>query len=314
MTNESFRLHYIKIAGTIALVGNTILALVKILFAYISGSLAVMGDGIDSSTDVLIAIVTLIISNMINKPSDKEHPWGHGRAETTATMALAFIIFFAGTQLIMQSISKLIDHNNIEPMSYYAIIATIISICGKSLLAILQYHYGRIANSDIVKANAQNMKNDIVMSAGVLAGLVLSDIFKCPVLDPVIALLVGLWVIKNAASIFAETNMELMDGNTDNSLYRKLFHAAISVPGVSNPHKARIRKIANLIDINLDIEVNPSLTVYEAHELAEKVETEVRNAIPELYDIVIHIEPEGSDNHQPKEKFGVTPKNLDLMN
>ena len=314
MTNESFRLHYIKIAGTIALVGNTILALVKILFAYISGSLAVMGDGIDSSTDVLIAIVTLIISNMINKPSDKEHPWGHGRAETTATMALAFIIFFAGTQLIMQSISKLIDHNNIEPMSYYAIIATIISICGKSLLAILQYHYGKIANSDIVKANAQNMKNDIVMSAGVLAGLVLSDIFKCPVLDPVIALLVGLWVIKNAASIFAETNMELMDGNTDNSLYRKLFHAAISVPGVSNPHKARIRKIANLIDINLDIEVNPSLTVYEAHELAEKVETEVRNAIPELYDIVIHIEPEGSDNHQPKEKFGVTPKNLDLMN
>lgn len=314
MTNESFRLHYIKIAGTIALVGNTILALVKILFAYISGSLAVMGDGIDSSTDVLIAIVTLIISNMINKPSDKEHPWGHGRAETTATMALAFIIFFAGTQLIMQSISKLIDHNSIEPMSYYAIIATIISICGKSFLAILQYHYGRIANSDIVKANAQNMKNDIVMSAGVLAGLVLSDIFKCPVLDPVIALLVGLWVIKNAASIFAETNMELMDGNTDNSLYRKLFHAAISVPGVSNPHKARIRKIANLIDINLDIEVNPSLTVYEAHELAEKVETEVRNAIPELYDIVIHIEPEGSDNHQPKEKFGVTPKNLDLMN
>ncbi|MCR5763183.1 MAG: cation diffusion facilitator family transporter [Treponema sp.] len=311
---ESFRAHYIKVAGTIALLGNAVLAAVKLLFAYLSGSLAVMGDGIDSSTDVLIAIVTLFISGMISKPSDKDHPWGHGRAETTATMMLAFIIFFAGTQLVMKSVVKLLNHNDIQSISNYAIIAAVISITGKALLAVLQYHYGKIANSDIVKANAQNMKNDIVMSAGVLAGLVLSDIFNCPVLDPVIALAVGLWVIKNASSLFNQTNTELMDGNVDNILYRKLFHAAISVEGVSNPHKARIRKIANLIDIDLDIEVHPDITVYEAHELAERVEEAVRNEIPEVYDIVIHIEPEGSDSHQPKERFGLTPHQLEQKN
>ena len=314
METESFRIHYIKLAGTIALLGNAVLAAIKLILAHLSGSLAVMGDGIDSSTDVLIAIVTLIIGSMISKPSDKDHPWGHGRAETTATMMLAFIIFFAGAQLIMKSIIKIINHAEIQSISYYAIVAAVISICGKTLLAILQYHYGKIANSDIVKANAQNMKNDIIMSAGILSGLILSTLFKCPVLDPAIALLVGIWVIKNAAELFKQTNTELMDGNVDNILYRKLFHAAISVPGVSNPHKARIRKIANLIDIDLDIEVQPNITVYEAHELAEKVEEAVRKEIPEVYDIVIHIEPEGSDSHQPKESFGLTPLHLEQKN
>ncbi len=304
---SDYRAHYIKVAGTIALLGNAVLAAIKLILAHLSGSLAVMGDGIDSSTDVLIAIVTLIIGSMISKPSDKEHPWGHGRAETTATMLLAFIIFFAGAQLVMKSFVKLVHNSEIQSISNYAIIAAVISICGKALLAVLQYYFGKIANSDIIKANAQNMKNDIIMSAGVLAGLVLSTVLKCPLLDPVIALLVGMWVIKNAVTLFNQTNMELMDGNVDNILYRKLFHAAISVPGVSNPHKARIRKIANLIDIDLDIEVQPHLTVYEAHELAEKVEEAVRNEIPEVYDIVIHIEPEGSDLHQPKETFGLTP-------
>ena len=311
MEMESFRAHYIKVAGAIALMGNAVLAAVKILFAYLSGSLAVMGDGIDSSTDVLIAIVTLVISDMISKPSDEDHPWGHGRAETTATMMLAFIIFFAGAQLVLKSIIKIVHTNELQEISHYALTAAVISICGKTLLAILQYHFGRIANSDIVKANAQNMKNDIIMSAGVLAGLLLSSLFNCPLLDPIIALVVGLWVIKNAASLFNQTNMELMDGNVDNVLYKKLFHAAISVEGVSNPHKARIRKMANLIDIDLDIEVHPSLTVYEAHELAEKVEEAVRTEIPEVYDIVIHIEPEGSDSHQPKERFGLTPHHLE---
>ena len=101
-----------------------------------------------------------------------------------------------------------------------------------------------------------------------------------------------------------------MDGNTDNSLYQKLFAAASSVPGVTNPHRARIRKIAALFDIDLDIEVDPAMTVYDAHELSEQVEDAVRKEIPDVYDIVVHIEPAGSDDHQRKEEYGLKPENL----
>ncbi|MBQ4024141.1 MAG: cation transporter [Treponema sp.] len=307
---DSFKTHYIRVAGTIALIGNAALAFIKILLAYFSKSLAVMGDGIDSSTDVLIAIVTLVISAIISRPSDKEHPWGHGRAETTTTLVLSFIIFFAGAQLAIQSVTRLMNPQDAQAIGRGAVIAAIISIAGKTVLALLQFHYGKIADSEMVKANALNMKNDIIMSLGILVGLFLSEQFKLPILDPIIALLVGLWVIKNAAKLFLQVNFELMDGNADNSLYQKLFSAVSSVPGVHNPHKARIRKMASLFDIDLDIEVDPAMTVYDAHEKAEQVEEAIREVIPEAYDILIHIEPLGSDSHQREEKYRLKPEDM----
>ncbi len=307
---DSFKTHYIRVAGTIALIGNAALAFIKILLAYFSNSLAVMGDGIDSSTDVLIAIVTLVISAIISRPSDKEHPWGHGRAETTTTLVLSFIIFFAGAQLAIQSVTRLMNPQDAQAIGRGAVIAAIISIAGKTVLALLQFHYGKIADSEMVKANALNMKNDIIMSLGILVGLFLSEQFKLPILDPIIALLVGLWVIKNAAKLFLQVNFELMDGNADNSLYQKLFSAVSSVQGVHNPHKARIRKMASLFDIDLDIEVDPAMTVYDAHEKAEQVEEAIREVIPEAYDILIHIEPLGSDSHQREEKYGLKPEDM----
>lgn len=307
---DSFKTHYIRVAGTIALIGNATLAFIKILLAYFSKSLAVMGDGIDSSTDVLIAIVTLVISAIISRPSDKEHPWGHGRAETTTTLVLSFIIFFAGAQLAIQSVTRLMNPQDAQAIGRGAVIAAIISIAGKTVLALLQFHYGKIADSEMVKANALNMKNDIIMSLGILVGLFLSEQFKLPILDPIIALLVGLWVIKNAAKLFLQVNFELMDGNADNSLYEKLFSAVSSVQGVHNPHKARIRKMASLFDIDLDIEVDPAMTVYDAHEKAEQVEEAIREVIPEAYDILIHIEPLGSDSHQREEKYGLKPEDM----
>lgn len=310
VTENSLKAHYIKAAGTVALVGNAVLAGIKFLFAYLSGSLAVLGDAIDSSTDVLIAIVTLFVSKIIQQPGDKEHPWGHARAETTATMALAFIIFFAGSQIVLSSIKQLICGNFQNEISTVAVYAALISIVGKTILAFIQLYYGKIAESEIIKANAQNMKSDIFLSGAVLLGLFFSELFKMPVLDPIIAFLVGLWVIKNAAELFLRMNLELMDGNADSSLYEKLFNAVKTVSGVQNPHKARIRRMASSFDVDLDIEVDPTLSVYEAHELSEKVENAIRKEIPEIYDVVIHIEPQGSDLHQRKEEFGLNPNNI----
>jgi len=310
LQNNGFRAHYIRVAGIIALVGNIILAALKLLMAYLSRSLAILGDGIDSSTDVLIAIVTLVISGIVSQPSDKEHPWGHGRAETTTTLLLAFIIFYAGTQLVIRGITSIMRQDFSSDVSVLAIIAALISIGGKSILALIEFYYGKLADSEMVKANAQNMKSDIILSAGVLVGIAASRLLHQPLLDPIVACLVGLWVIKNAIQIFKQINLELMDGNTDNSLYQKLFAAASSVPGVTNPHRARIRKIAALFDIDLDIEVDPAMTVYDAHELSEQVEDAVRKEIPDVYDIVVHIEPAGSDDHQRKEEYGLKPENL----
>lgn|SRR5574344_903680 len=310
VTFEEKRIQCIRQAGIIALVGNAILAAIKLVIGIYAKSFAVVGDGIDSSTDVLIALVTLVISGIIARPGDEEHPWGHGRAETTATMALAYIIFFAGGELVVSSIKILATGKVSSSISFTAIIAAVISISGKIILALIESHLGKKADSEMVKANAQNMTNDIILSAGVLTGLAAAHFFKQPILDPIIAIIVGLWVVKNAIKLFTQMNTELMDGNTDNSLYKKLFAAASSVKGVSNPHRARIRKIASRWDIDLDIEVDANMKVHEAHEICEQVEIAVRKAIPDIYDIMVHIEPAGHADHHPKEQYGLSPDTL----
>ncbi len=300
---------HVRKAAVIAIAGNFALAAAKITIGLLAGSLAVLGDGIDSSTDVVIAAMSLVVASVISQPSDKEHPWGHGRAETVATVLIAFIILLAGFQLSASAVARLTSGAALVPPSAAALWVTSLSILGKAGLAASQYRIARKSGSAIVLANAKNMASDIVISSSVLAGLAASIAFSLPVLDTVIALLVGIWVMKTALGIFLEQNMELMDGTTDEGLYRALFDAVRSVPGAGNPHKARIRKMASSWDIDLDIEVDGDLTVREAHDIAEGVERAVKCQIADVYDIMVHVEPEGSVRHG--EQFGLSASDVE---
>lgn len=308
-TIQRSRSDYIRIAATIALVGNLFLAILKIGIGFFSKSLAVIGDGIDSSTDVLIALLSLGVSFYMNRPSDKEHPWGHGRAETIGTIVLAFVVFFAGAQLFNAALSQIKTPMSTKVPSAIALFVTCFSIFGKALLAISQFILGKKSGSEMVTANGKNMLSDVFISGSVLLGLGLSLLTNMPIIDTITALLVSIWVMKTGISIFLEQNLELMDGNADSGLYNTLFTAVRSVPEAGNPHRARIRKIASRWDIDLDIEVKGSLTVTEAHDIAQKVEQAVCCAIPDVYDIMVHVEPKGHGEHD-SEQFGLSAKDL----
>ena len=298
---------YIRIAAITAIVGNAILAILKIITGIFSNSVALIGDGIDSSTDVLISIITLVIARIVAKPADTEHPWGHGRAETVSTVFLSFIIFFAGAQLIINSISTLISGGRDFTPSAIAIIVTLISIVGKILLAWSQHILGKRANSAMIKANAKNMASDVLISVGVLVGLFISTYTGSAYADIIITILIGAWIIKTAIGIFLEANLELMDGNNDMEPYRIIVRAVNSVDGATNPHHARIRRIAGFWDIDFDIDVDPECTVLEAHTIASKVENEIKRNLENVYDIMIHIEPSG-DN--ALEAFGLSENDM----
>ena len=297
----------IKTASVTALVGNALLAVIKIGSGLYAGSLAVIGDGIDSSVDVLIAIMTLIVANIISRPADENHPWGHGKAETVATALLSFMLFFAGAQLIMSSAKDIIFASEREVPSMPAIIGTVISIAGKLLLAWSQYLMGMKARSAMLKANAKNMTADVFLSAGVLIGLGLSMFFNIGLIDSWAAILVGIWVIKSAFGIFMEANNELMDGGYHKKHYQILFDAVKSVEEAGHPHRVRMRRIAGLWDINVDIEVAPNKTVVEAHWIAYKVEKAIKERMENVYDIMVHIEPAGN---LEKEGYGLSEDNF----
>ena len=302
-----YRARLIKTASLSALFGNLILAAVTIGVGIFAGSLALIGAGIDTSVDVLIAIMTLFVSRVISRPADETHPWGHGRAETVATALLSFMLFFAGAQLILSSGRDIIFGAEREVPSFPALVAALVSITGKILLAWSQYLFGKKAGSAMLKANAKNMAADVLLSLGVLSGLVLSIHFYVAVIDSWAALLVGLWVIKSALGIFLEANTELMDGGSNREYYQQVFDAVHSVEEAGKPHRVRMRRIAGLWDIDIDIEVPPCLTITEAHWIAYKVEKAIKANVENVYDIMVHVEPAGN---QEQEGYGLSEENL----
>ena len=161
------------------------------------------------------------------------------------------------------------------------------------------------------------MRNDVIISSGVLLGLIFTFIFKLPILDSITGLIISLFIIKSSIGIFIDSNVELMDGVKDVNVYNKIFEdngvdttdgvkdsaKVETVPGASNPHRVRSRMIGNLYMITLDIEVNPQITITQAHQIADAVEKSIKSSIDNVYDILVHVEPAGEC--QTDEKFGI---------
>lgn len=265
--------------------------------------MAVVADGIDSASDIATSIITLITARILSRPPNIRYPYGYEKADTVATKALSFVIFFAGAQLAISTVERIINGELSEVPSILAIYVTIFSIISKMGLSFYLIRNGKKVNSAMLEANGKNMQNDVIISTSVLAGLAFTFLLELPILDLITALAVSIWIMKVALQIFFRTNTELMDGMKDPILYYELFNAVKKVNGAHNPHRVRVRKIGNFHMISMDIEVESRLSVEKAHLIAQKVEKEIKSNLPNVYDIVVHIEPLG--NVEKEEKFGL---------
>ncbi len=305
------RIKQIKIASWVGIIGNAVLAIFKITAGIIAGSLSVIADGVDSSGDVLISIITLFIAYLLSRPPNLKFPYGYGKAEPNATVALAFIIFFAGAQLGITSIKRLLSGGVTEMPGNLAIVAIVVSIISKFLLARYQLYVGKKTKSSMLVANSKNMQGDVIISSSVLLGLIFTYLFKLPFLDSLVALFVSIWVIWIAVKIFIETNLELMDGNIEKKIYEQVFAIVELVPEVKNPHRMRIRRVGHKLMINIDIELDGEMTLLHAHEISHVVEKRIRDGLEnEVFDVILHIEPFGDEIRE--EELGISKNELTI--
>lgn len=295
-----------------AVIINAILAAMKLTVGFISGSYAVIADGIDSATDIVTSLVVLLAAKIINKPPNIRYAYGYQKADTLAAKVLSFVVFFAGAQLAWSTIQVLIKGTEMETPSNMAIWVTLISIAGKLLLTSLLNRTGKKVESPMLIANARNMRNDILISLSVLASLVFTLVLKQPLIDRLIALIISGFIMVSAFKIFMKTNIDLMDGIDDPELYKALFEAVRKVKGACNPHRVRARKIGNHYMVNLDIEVNAFLSIKEAHDIAREVEESIKSDLNNVYDVMVHVEPLG--NKEEDEKFGLTESDINQEN
>jgi len=295
----------------IGILSNGVLSVAKIVIGIISGSFAVISDGLDSASDVLTYVITFYVSRIIRKPPNHKYPYGYQRAEAVATKALSFILFFVGAQLFYSSLVRIIEQHPHQIPSMLALYITIVSIVVKWGLYLYTTRTGRRIQSRMLIANGKNMRNDILISFSVLVGLIFTYQFELPVVDLAIALAISLWIMKDAFSIFLESNVELMDGVHDSTVYFKIFDAVEQIEGAHHPHRVRLRTHADQYVIALDIEVDPEIKIAEAHKIAKKVEENIKKMVGNTFDVMVHTEPLGNEE---SEQFGLSREKMENEN
>jgi cation diffusion facilitator family transporter len=293
----------------VAIAVNALLAFLKLLAGFLSGSYAVIADGIDSVSDIVSSVVVLIAARIIARPPNIKFPYGYKKADTIATKVLSFIIFFAGAQLAYSTVRMFVSGEVLEAPGLLAIWVTLISIAGKLFLALMLFRTGKKVESTMLVANARNMRNDILLSISVLAGLLFIYVLDKPLIDRIIAFLISLFIMYEGFRIFMKSNIDLMDGIDNTDVYNRLFDSVHSVRGAHNPHRVRARKIGHYYMINLDIEVDPDLSVKDAHDIARQVENSIKSNLRNIYDVMVHVEPLG--NLEEDEKYGITESEIE---
>lgn len=308
MALNATREHQIIRASWFSIVFNALLSILKIVVGLLAGSLAVVADGIDSAGDILTSLITLVTARIISRPPNIRHAYGYDKADTVATKLLAFVIFFAGAQLAISTVHRLMDGEERGLPSIIAVIVVVISIIGKQFLAMYLNRIGKKIDSSMLRANGKNMQNDVVISVSVLLGLIFTHVFKMPVLDAVTALLVSVWIMFVAVRIIIKTSLELMDGVDDPTVYKTITDAVGRITEAGNPHRIRVRKMAHYYLVALDIEIDGRKSLDEAHRISHEVENSIKAALPNVYDILIHLEPIGDD--PSNEVFGISVNDL----
>ena len=291
-------------ASWVSIVGNAVLATLKLIIGFISGSFAVVADGIDSSADIISSIVALVAAKVVKRPPNIKFPYGYVKADTVATKVLSMLIFLAGAQLAISTVERLISGEVHEIPAMIAIWVTVFSMAGKIGLSLYMKWIGKNEKSDMMTTLGIHMRNDMLISTSVLLGLLATILFKIAIIDKIIALAISLFIMFEAIMIFLKSNTELMDGIQDSELYDQLFKAIKTVKGAYNPHRTRARKIGSHYMVNLDIEVDPDMKVSDAHDIAKAVEDTIKEEIDNVYDVMVHVEPRG--NLERDEKFGIT--------
>jgi len=294
-------------ASWVAILGNAVLSVLKIVIGLISGSISVVADGVDSASDIITSLVTLLTARIISKPPNPNFAYGYGKADTVAAKALSFIIFFAGAQLALSTIDNILNPVERDLPGIISVYIIIISIAGKFALAWYLNKTGKKIDSPMLIVNGRNMQNDVVISVSVLIGLGFTFWLKMPILDSITALLVSFYIMFIAFRIFMQTNRDLMDGISDTDIYKNIIEIVNSVEGAYNPHRIRVRKLANLYLVTLDLEIDGKLSLNQAHEISNQVDTLIKEKIDNIYDVLIHIDPKGI---KEEEAYGVSESDL----
>ncbi len=298
---------YVRRVTWIGFIINILLSGLKFAAGYAGNSQAVIADAIHSLTDTTTDLAVIAGSHYWSRPPDDSHPYGHRRLETLITAFIGLMLAAAGIGIGWQAISTL-HEKEASPPAWIALGAALISILVKEGLYRWTATAGKRVRSPALAANAWHHRSDAISSLPVVATVGIAFIFPSwSFLDHVGAVIVSIFILHAAMKIVWPAFSELIDAGAPEEIQRKIVEISCSHRGVLQIHKVRTRYISSSLQVDMHIVVDGSISVREGHAIADEVESHIMAAIPEILDVVIHVDPPdaaGMDDEDGSDEAG----------
>jgi cation diffusion facilitator family transporter len=272
----------------LSILSNTLLIIMKVVVGILSGSVSIISEAIHSSMDLVAAIIAFISVKVSDNPPDSKHPYGHGKVENVSGVIEAVLILVAAALIITEAIKKLLGEDIVLEKLWLGAAVMAVSAIVNILVSRRLYKVARETGSVALEADALHLKTDVYTSAGVAVGLVLILLTDIKWLDPAVAILVALFIIRESFELLRRAFWPLLDSAWDpgeiNDLEKKLNDMGVSYHGL------RTRKAGNYRFIDIHIEIPENDSVGNAHKYCDQIEEKLMTSFENL-NVTIHVEP-----------------------
>ena len=268
---------------------NMVLAALRIIFGYIGRSSALVADGVNSLTDCVSNTIAIVGLKAGNKPEDEYHPFGHGKMESIMSIIIGTLIIIAAANMLMENLSKLIKGEVLEVPTKLLIGISILSLLIKAAQYIYIKRSGEKLKSFLLLALSKDYKADFVISTSIIVGIFLS-IYVNPIIDPILGILVILYIAKEGYGIIKDSAMELLD-TQDKDFLNDVYEDVMEIEGIENAHDFHMSKSGEDIYIFMDVRVDKNMNVENAHELTHVISKNLKLKYKSVKDVIVHVEP-----------------------
>ncbi len=282
--------HYSRIKSVLIwiLVLNWAVAAAKILYGLFTHCVSMTADGFHSLSDGASNIIGLIGISLACRPSDADHPYGHRKYETFFSLCIAGMLGIVCFHLIEEGIKRF--RNPITPeIDVMSFIVMVVTLTINVLVMKYEYKEGKTLQSDILVSDSMHTKADILTSLSVIVTLVMIKL-GYPILDPIVTIIIAFFIAHAAFEILQQSSKVLCDTAVIIDV-KRIVDIVLGVEGVKTCHKIRTRGRPDDIYIDLHVQVNPGMHIDKAHKISYLIEEALKKNIPEVTDVVVHMEP-----------------------
>lgn len=277
----------------VSVVVNTILSALQIAVGFFAQSQALIADGIHSLSDLLSDFVVLIAGRYSVKEADEGHPYGHRRYENAASLVLGVLLLSVAVGMIFRAVEKFAEPDAIAQVHSIALWVALLTLLMKEALFRYMLAAAKRVRSGMLAANAWHARSDAASSLVVAIGIV-GNLMGYPLLDPLAALIVGIMVGRMGIRFGWLAFQDLMDASVDEETLARIRSVIERQQGVLGYHDLRTRKLGDMVNVDVHIEVDSMLSVVEGHEIAMRVAEQLKN-LNEVIGVMVHIDPRARD-------------------